>query len=206
MGAKRTNLLQPGWENSYFSFVRDDNTKVSGRYAAWFVCKECSVQNSHRKPHLADISNVILEKIKHCKFCSAKLYAAGNRRILRHSKKERYYETIHGRAVRLYHSAKSRACRRKIPFEITQEWIVKQLEPGKCCVTGYQFDLSTRSDTRKNPLAPSLDQRCPKKGYTRKNCRVVVSWYNDMKGELTDQEALDILCNIPNFGERRWCL
>jgi hypothetical protein len=108
-------------------------------------------------------------------------------------RQQRYLETIKGRALQLYTSAKKRAKQKNLPFTITREWIENKLSTGECEVTGTPIHLTQRLDVQSNPFAPSLDQKIVGNGYTPENAQIVAVWYNRMKNDLTDGEALEIL-------------
>lgn len=108
-------------------------------------------------------------------------------------RQQRYFESIKGRALQLHTSARQRAQKYKLPFSITREWIEEKLVAGECEVTGTPLRLEFRSDLQTNPFAPSLDQKVARDGYTPENTQVVAYWYNRMKNDLTQTEALQIL-------------
>lgn len=106
------------------------------------------------------------------------------------SQPEVYGLTLSARVTRLWASAKARAREKKLAFSLTKEWINERLERGHCEVTGLKFrTVSVRRGAR-NPLAPSLDRKDPKGGYTPENCRLVAWIYNCAKGEGSDEDVL----------------
>ncbi len=74
--------------------------------------------------------------------------------------------------------------RRKIPFELDEEWIVDKESLTHCEITGIEF-----SDTS-GPFARSLDQRVPGKGYTPDNVDVVVRMYNFAKNKFSSEDVV----------------
>lgn len=108
-------------------------------------------------------------------------------------RQRRYFESIKGRALQLWTSARQRAEHNNLPFSITREWIEQKLTIGECDVTGTPLHLEMRDDVQQNPFAPSLDQRVPQNGYTPANVQIVAVWYNRMKNDLSQAETLQIL-------------
>ena len=110
-----------------------------------------------------------------------------------HKKK---YETIEGRARHLWTSAKKRI---PVGFSITKEWIASEIKKGFCCVTGMPFDLAVNKNGKHErswaPFAPSLNKIDPNKGYTQENTRVVIWQYNLMKGQMSDEQLVE-LCRV----------
>jgi len=73
---------------------------------------------------------------------------------------------------RAVYMAKNRAKAKRLPFDLTPEWVEERLSRGVCEVSGLPFELG--SFGRKHPYAPSLDRIDSTKGYTPDNCRVVL--------------------------------
>jgi hypothetical protein len=127
-----------------------------------------------------------------CRLCQA----APEQRLRRIKTKAKNRATPEGRAkslldgVKYSHGTKKRATLEKT---LTVEDILPILQAGKCQVTGLSFDFSPAKDTFKNPYAPSLDRIDSKKGYTKENCRVVLTSVNDALGEHDDNDVLPIL-------------
>jgi len=113
-----------------------------------------------------------------------------------------YTSTVMGRSVQLFHSAKQRAKKNRLPFTITKQMVYDRLVAlnGIAEVIPDSFDFTALGDGRQNPYAPSIDQKIPGQGYTPENFQIVVFWYNRVKGSSTDEEALTILqnANIPH--------
>ena len=110
-------------------------------------------------------------------------------------KQYRYGETVKGRAFVLYASAKQRAEKRNLPFSITQSIVEEKLRDchHTCEITGTPLSFEKHKSARQNPFAPSLDQKVAGDGYTPNNIQIVAFWYNRMKSDLTDSEAVQIL-------------
>ena len=76
---------------------------------------------------------------------------------------------------------------------LTTADILPALEAGYCQLTRLPFDFYPTKNTSKNPYAPSLDRIDSQKGYTKENCRVILSAVNDALGEYKDEDMLPIL-------------
>jgi hypothetical protein len=93
-----------------------------------------------------------------------------------------------GRALVLWCSAKHRAKRYKLQFDLPKEWIEDKLIKGCCDMTGIQFDLSTGGGRRnRHPYAPSIDRINSSGGYTVDNCRVVIWHVNTALAQYGDE-------------------
>lgn len=68
-------------------------------------------------------------------------------------------------------------------MEIDKNWLLPKLERGVCEATGISFEFARSGRGRVHPLAPSIDRRSNRLGYTKRNCRVVAWAFNKAKGE-----------------------
>ena len=100
----------------------------------------------------------------------------------------KYSESLEGRAVILLNDARRRAKTKQLPFTLTKEWVIQNLQCGKCSQTGDSFNYTLIENSR-NMFAPSLDQIVPNTGYTEKNTQIVCWWWNAFKHNRTDNEA-----------------
>ena len=103
-------------------------------------------------------------------------------------------QTIKGRAVVLLNNARSRAAKKNINVEITQEWVEKHLNRGTCEITGIPFNLAPppKGITRRLD-APSLDRISKHKHYTENNTRVILWAVNCALAEYGTETMLPIL-------------
>lgn len=106
-----------------------------------------------------------------------------------------FYKSIHGRVLTLLKSANRRADNFQQPCDLDYDFIYTKLKKGICEVTGITFDLNKPKITVKNPYAPSIDRIDSSIGYTKHNTRLVIWQYNAMKGEISDNDLLN-LCKI----------
>jgi len=106
------------------------------------------------------------------------------------------------KAQTMFHTVKKGAKQRGLEITITPDWILQQLEEGKCAVTklSFVFDsvenehtITTRKGRMLNPFSPSVDRIDCTKGYTPDNCQLVVSIYNYSKLSFSE-EAVKIFC------------
>jgi len=102
-------------------------------------------------------------------------------------------QPLYRHAYNLYHSALKRAKKAQLALDLTPSWILERLW-YPCPRTGLAF-ASPTTTTGRVPHSPSLDRIDPRKGYTKRNVQVVAWWYNQAKGEYTDEEVLH-LCRL----------
>lgn len=82
-------------------------------------------------------------------------------------------------------NARSRAKKKNMEFSLPIDDIIARIHNNKCEVTGERCEILSRYYTS------SLDRIDSKKGYTLDNVRVVISWFNYMRGEASDEVFLD---------------
>ncbi|MDJ0709572.1 MAG: hypothetical protein QNJ14_04230 [Woeseiaceae bacterium] len=100
-------------------------------------------------------------------------------------------KTLRARATKLTSSAKWRAKKKGLPFEIDRELVLEKLRSGKCKVSGLPFSYDPAHVGRKrNGFAPSLHRRDCTQGYTRENTMLVCVAANVAISELTHNEFL----------------
>lgn len=98
-----------------------------------------------------------------------------------------YYATM------LFAHSKRASKRRGWKHQISKNWIIKKLKVGLCEATKLPFDFSGPKGKHFNPYAPSIDRIDNRVGYTRKNSRCVITWYNMAKYDFTEDEFLSVL-------------
>jgi hypothetical protein len=80
-------------------------------------------------------------------------------------------------------AAKQRARERSLPFDLTYEWAIAQVERQnfKCALTDIPFFSKWGDRTaQRDPMTPSIDRIFPERGYVQSNCRVVSLGINTM--------------------------
>jgi hypothetical protein len=105
------------------------------------------------------------------------------------------YQTPTGRAKWMLQNARNRAHQRGIEFTLTLEWAVERLSLGHCEATGLPFDFGTdlvdvRDGEWAHPLAPSIERKKPRGGYTPDNCEMIVWLLNRAKANF-DRDIFD---------------
>lgn len=99
-----------------------------------------------------------------------------------------YRLTTKGRAAHLLASAKARAQKKGLAFDLDLEWIIERMEKP-CPKTGVEFRLVVGSGRHWN--APSLDRIDNTKGYTKDNCQIVIDMYNICKSNYHENQVLE---------------
>jgi hypothetical protein len=107
----------------------------------------------------------------------------------------KYQTNIIERLSRICGSAKTRAARKGLPFDLTPAvlHVVVQLQGMNCAATGIPLQLNASTEYHKNPYAPSLDRKDSDKGYTLDNIQIVCTWYNMMKNEWSDKDVREFV-------------
>jgi hypothetical protein len=80
-------------------------------------------------------------------------------------------------------AAKQRARQRNLPFDLTYEWAIAQVERQnfKCALTDIPFFSKWgERAAQRDPMTPSIDRIFPERGYVQSNCRVVNLGINTM--------------------------
>lgn len=97
-------------------------------------------------------------------------------------RKNAYSKTIRGRLTTLLYSAKTRADKNNLDYQLDLEWLLSlyQEQEGCCLLTGIklQFDSHHGGKRHVKPFSPSLDKIDPAKGYTKENTRLVCAFIN----------------------------
>ncbi len=83
-------------------------------------------------------------------------------------------------------SAKVRAKKKGLPFNLTREWGKKHWT-GFCALTGLAFAINPGKG--RTLFSPSIDQIVASQGYTQDNCRFILWSVNSLKGAGTDQDV-----------------
>lgn len=149
-----------------------------------------------------------------CKKCESLRYSAyyrkNRKKILerqrqRYRKKPRVREnekenrvkrlaTVDGRATELLKNARTRARNKNLECTITKKWIIDRLNKGYCQETGMKFELKMLGG--RNKLAPSIDRRNVKEGYTAVNCRVVIWAWNNARSTYGTRFLIEMVNNF----------
>jgi len=98
---------------------------------------------------------------------------------------------LNARASYLVSTAKTRAKKQGVPFDLTMPWILEKLEAGMCEATGLPFDFPVRPGVAgRGSFVPSLDRIVPGAGYTCDNVQLVCWIYNAAKGIGTHEHVM----------------
>ena len=94
-----------------------------------------------------------------------------------------YRKTDSGRASKLLTTAKQRAKRKGLAFDLDKKWVLKKLKKRVCEYSGIKLDLEKNKNGCFHSLnAPSLDKKDSRKGYTKRNTFLVAWCINNSKG------------------------
>jgi hypothetical protein len=87
-------------------------------------------------------------------------------------------------------SARRRALKRGLPFDLTQVDIVV---PSFCPALGIPLYRASGAAAQ-GPNSPTLDRIRPELGYVRGNVRVISARANQIKSDATPAELLQVAC------------
>lgn len=90
---------------------------------------------------------------------------------------------------KMLESAKYRALKKGLPFDLTEEWVRKRWH-GICEMSGIEFEVGKGAP---HGLSPSLDRKDPAKGYTQDNCRFILYCLNAFKGTMSDKKMFQLM-------------
>lgn len=177
------------------------------------VCKKCCEEKSVEDFYVVEKSESSVRRDSKCKHCvkehNRKRYAENPEYGIKRKERakayrenpskvdalrengRKFYASVRGRAKTLFKSAQRRS-KQYEDFDVTAEWIEEKLIVGVCEITGRSFDFSPHPKYCKNPFAPSIDRKDSTKGYTRDNVRIVLWQVNLMRGEMNDEEILEL--------------
>lgn len=93
------------------------------------------------------------------------------------------------RAVLMWRSARTRAERKGIPFDLTLERVERAVVKGVCEVTGLRFDLDL-PNARAHALSPTIDRVDSALGYVMHNVQITCWLYNRAKADGTHEDVM----------------
>lgn len=100
---------------------------------------------------------------------------------------------------KLWHAAKTRAAKKKLPFNISPEDIVI---PAVCPVLGIQIVRNKGNNGSRNASSPSVDRIYPELGYIKGNVRVISLRANILKNNATLAEIELLLIDAKKISQR----
>jgi hypothetical protein len=145
-------------------------------------CKECQKGQSlkYRETHPNYFKEKGREKYKATKHLNKERYQKYRDRYLEF--KRRYGNSLPGRFNTLLYSAKTRATKNNLEYNLTLDWLLDEYEKqdGCCALTGVKLEFKSNDDSsrRYQPYSPSLDKIDSSKGYTKDNTRLVCTHIN----------------------------
>lgn len=100
--------------------------------------------------------------------------------------------------------ARARAVKKGLPFNLTLDWLLSQLDAQecRCALTGIEFHAEHEVAARVHPFTPSLDRISPSQGYTTENVRIVIFALNAM---LLDwgEEIFELVANSYRYQKHK---
>ncbi len=96
----------------------------------------------------------------------------------------------------LLHSAKDRARKKNLPFDLTDAWASERWT-GSCELTGVPFQLGQRRPGPKF-YSPSIDKIKAELGYIQSNCRFVLWAINSFKHDGTNENMYAVASALLN--------
>jgi hypothetical protein len=105
------------------------------------------------------------------------------------------------RLNKLLASAKFRAVDKKLPFNLTQDYLIDLWDEnsGRCVITGRSLELSSSGVPHQvNSNAPSIDRIIPKLGYVVGNVRLVTYHANVAISEFGYEKLITLCSDITN--------
>jgi hypothetical protein len=107
-----------------------------------------------------------------------------------YSNQQTWRSTPEGFVSNTVHGARTRASKKKIAFDITNQDIHQMMaaQDMKCAVTGVEMTLDSLNRKKANPFKCSIDRIDSDGGYTKDNIRLVCWAVNQMKADRTEEE------------------
>lgn len=101
----------------------------------------------------------------------------------------------------LYHAARVRAAKKRVPFTITQTDLAAMVDAanGRCTISSIPFEFDKQGHRVKRPFAPSMDRIDHKQGYIPGNVRFVCVAANvamNVWGESALRRLAEGMCGI----------
>lgn len=109
---------------------------------------------------------------------------------LKHDKKLRDVQRLLNPVLYLLRKTRSQAKTKGFEFDLTEDWMKKNLAADVCQATGLPFSHETGTAAFNNPWAATVDRRDPTRGYTQDNCWVVCWVYNCAKQAWTEETVM----------------
>lgn len=161
-------------------------------------CRDCTNQERKiKRSSDLDLQNKEKEYAKQYREKCKVLGKQPNKKVYSPTRHIKNYSSILGRARAMLKSAKRREYKGS-DFNLDLEFILDKLTIGVCEVTGIPFNYDKPNGITCNKFSPSLDRVDNNTGYIKSNVQVVIWQYNLMKGQISDNELLEICQAVVN--------
>lgn len=142
-----------------------------------------------------NLKRALSKPVMHCVVCNREYkYKQGR------SKSEACEEcyTKYRSLYNLIHSAKYRAGKAGLEFDLDIQWAINQ--PNVCKYTGMELTYTNngKNYTDRKPQTASIDKIDPTKGYTKDNCQIISWWFNCAKQQFSTKEVIELCAKVVN--------
>lgn len=178
------------------------------------ICYRCKIEKEESCFSLFNKLNAKKEKVvyfqSYCKKCSNEVRVEHSRKFrdkYKANNRKHYYSKgkfrekqrrIENREVFLLKSAKARALKYNLPFNLELQDIII---PKYCPLLNIEFKLNEM--IKGDLMVPSLDKIIPKLGYVKGNVKVISLKANLMKQNASKEELFEFIKNIPDYMETK---
>jgi len=97
---------------------------------------------------------------------------------------------LYYKASVILNGCKTRALKKKLPYNLNKEWFVERVDRGVCEATGMPIAYAYKG--KATPSSPSIDRINNSKGYTKDNCWVVSWAFNRAKNSLSSKALIEL--------------
>jgi hypothetical protein len=108
-------------------------------------------------------------------------------------------KTILGRAKALLNKAKYRSSKYNREFDLTLDWVLKKLEEETCELSGRKFNFTQLGNHKTHPDSPSIDRIDSNLGYTKNNCRIIVTSLNCALGSHGIEHLIQLVNDVISY-------
>lgn len=138
--------------------MRPEETKEEWRARKRAVSSALSYQKASK-----------IDSVRERRYAVERVWKDKNKEYLVERAKRKYDNERH---KILWHSARTRAKKKGLPFSLTLEWIEEKIRIGVCDITGEKISISS---SRRKIDSPSIERKDNKLGYSDDNCILV--WF-----------------------------
>jgi len=184
---KHIEMLRPIWRERAKKFKKENPERL----------KEIE-RKSGRKYYYSDLDKSRARARENTKKYNEKNRESVLKKAVDYGKKKRESKNPQVIASILITRARRRAQKKKIPFDLTAEFVAEKIAKGKCEVTGIEFVFDKRKESHGSPFFPSIDRISSADGYTQNNIQIVVYIYNLAKSDFTHQDVITLALALNN--------